>query len=282
MLWHLIILKWVEIDCTLVDFMKSVLDIRQGGTKVENNKQHNQKVCSILIGDKELKYTLIKSSRKTVGIVIEKNGLVKVTSPLRVSESYINQLLQKKSSWILKKLMEIETRAYKPNKAKVFEEGESFYYLGEEYKLKLIINSNFKKATVKLGGENLVITVPNNFEVEKIKNTLKLWYVDQFKLVIEERVKHYSAIIGVYPQRITIREQKTRWGSCSARGNINLNWKLIMASMEVLDYVVIHELCHMKEMNHSKEFWKLVENVYPQYKKCRVWLKENGDLLSIE
>jgi len=249
---------------------------------VENDRQHNQKSCSILIGDKELKYILTRSSRKTIGITIEKNGLVKVTSPLRVSESYIKQLLQKKSAWILKKLVELETRVAKINKAKLFEEGESFNYLGKEFKLKLFRSSNLKKPTIRLVGENLELALPKSFEPEKIMNALKLWYIEQFKLIIEERVKHYSAIIGVLPQKITIREQKTRWGSCSARGNINLNWKLIMASLEVLDYVVIHELCHMREMNHSKEFWKLVEGVFPQYKKCRVWLKENGDFLSIE
>lgn len=248
---------------------------------MKKDKQQNSKVCSILLGKTELQYVLTRSSRKTIGITIEKDGIVKVTSPFRVSDSYINQLLQDKALWILKKLATIETRAAKTNKAKVFEDGEHFSYLGKEYNLKLTESMNLKRPTVRLGDENLVITVPNSFESEKIKNILRLWYIEQFKLVIEDRVKHYSSIIGVFPEKITIREQKTRWGSCSTKGNINLNWKLIMAPMEVLDYVVIHELCHMREMNHSKEFWKLVEYVFPQYKKCRAWLKDNGDLLSI-
>jgi predicted metal-dependent hydrolase len=249
---------------------------------VENDRKYNQKVCSILIGDKELKYILTRSSRRTVGIAIEKSGLVKVSSPAKVSESYINQLLLKKSAWILKKLVELETREAKSNKPKVFEEGESFSYLGKEFKLKLYRSSTLKKPIVKLDGDNILIRLPINFEAENIKKALKLWYIEKFKLIIEERVKHYSEIIGVHPQKITIREQKTRWGSCSGRGNINFNWKLIMASLEVLDYVVIHELCHMREMNHSEKFWKLVEGIFPQYKKCRVWLKEKGDQLSIE
>lgn len=249
---------------------------------MKNDKQNNPKVCTIPLGNKELQYILTRSSRKTVGIAIEKNGLVKVTSPIRVSETYINELLQKKSSWILKKLSDIETRASKANKAKVFEEGEFYSYLGKEYKLKLVKNSDLKKPTVRLENENLIITLPNNFEAEKIKDILKLWYVKQFKHVIEDRIKYYSSIIGVFPQKITIREQKTRWGSCSAKGNINLNWKLIMAPLEVLEYVVIHELCHMKEMNHSKKFWNLVENIFPQHKKYRAWLKDNGDNLGIE
>ena len=249
---------------------------------MEKDKQYNEKICSIFIGGKELKYILKRSSRKTIGIAIEKNGSVKVISPTKVSENYINQLLQQKSDWIVKKLKEFETRTFKIKKSKEFEEGESFSYLGKEYKLKLFNSSTLKKPVVRLNGENLIIAFPNRIEAEKLREALKQWYVVQFKLIIAERVKHYSSIIGVIPKKITIREQKTRWGSCSARGNINLNWKLIMASLEVLDYVVIHELCHMREMNHSKEFWKLVEGVFPQYKKCRAWLKENGDALSIE
>lgn len=249
---------------------------------MKNDKQYNPKACSILLGNRELQYILTRSSRKTVGIAIEKNGSVKVTSPFRVSESYINQLMQEKATWILKKLSNIETRVAKANKAKVFEDGESYSYLGKEYKLKLVRSSDLRKPTVILEDESLVTTLPNSFEDQKIKDILKLWYIKQFKLVIEDRIKYYSSIIGVFPQKITIREQKTRWGSCSAKGNINLNWKLIMAPLEVLDYVVIHELCHMKEMNHGKKFWSLVENVFPQHKKYRTWLKDNGDLLSIE
>ncbi|HEY5585926.1 MAG TPA: SprT family zinc-dependent metalloprotease [Ruminiclostridium sp.] len=249
---------------------------------MKKNKQNTPKVCTILLADRELQYTLKRSSRRTVGIAIEKNGLVKVACPNYTSESYINQLLLNKMQWILEKLANIEAKESKTKKAKVFEDGEYFSYLGKEYKLKLVGSIDLKRPTVWLEDENFVITLPINFEKEKIRNSLKLWYVERFKLLIEERINNYSKIIGVYPQRITIREQKTRWGSCSAKGNLNFNWKLIMASLEVLDYVVIHELCHMKEMNHSKEFWKLVEYIFPQYKKCRAWLKENGDLLSLE
>ena len=249
---------------------------------MNNNKKYEPKVCRLLLADMELQYVLKRSSRKTVGITIQKNGAVVVTCPFRVSEIYVKQLLQEKTQWILKKLNNIEMQGNSVNKKKVYEEGECFSYLGKEYKLKLIKNSNIKRANVGINEDNLVITLPNNFVTEDIRSILKLWYVSQFKLVVEERVKHYSSIIGVFPQKITIREQKTRWGSCSTKGNINLNWKLIMASLEVLDYVVIHELCHMKQMNHSKEFWKIVESIFPQYKECRKWLKENGYILSIE
>ena len=96
------------------------------------------------------------------------------------------------------------------------------------------------------------------------------------KEVIPERVRFYAPLVGVDYQRITIKSQRTRWGSCSAKGNLNFNLALLLVPPEVLDYVVVHELCHRLEMNHSARFWGHVERVYPAYKVCRKWLKDNG------
>lgn len=249
---------------------------------MEKDAQNNQKIFIIQAGDKDIKYIVTRSSRKTIGITIDKNGLVKVTSPYRVSESYINELLHKKSSWIQKKIAELECEAAKASSPKRFVNGEAFLYLGKVFELKICRNSNCKKATIKLDGKNIVIDVPLSCDADSIKKTLRLWYVEQFKDIASERINYYSSTIGVFPRKVTIREQKTRWGSCSSKGNINLNWKLIMASLEVLDYVIVHELCHMIVMNHSEEFWKIVGDYSPQYKNYRVWLKHNGDMLSLE
>lgn len=248
--------------------------------ELRSSKSHNEKACTLLIGDKELKYLLARSSRKTIGISIEKNGVVKVASPFLVSDDYIRQLLKKKAQWIFNKVEDIN--AQQSTASKAFIDDESFRYMGKEYKLKLIENNSIKKPFIKISDLSIVIMFPYMFEVSKIKHILTLWYIEQFKVVIEERIKRYSQIIGVCPNKIVIKEQKTRWGSCSSKGNINLNWKLIMAPLEVIDYVVTHELCHMKEMNHSRQFWSLVETVLPKYKEYRSWLKQNGELLSIE
>ncbi len=241
-----------------------------------------KKICSIYLGDRELQFTLQRTDRKTIGISIDKTGLVKVTGPHGVPDSYINELLHKKSKWILKKLAQLEKSAAGPERTKSFKEGESFAYLGQAYGLKLERAPAAEKSSVRLEGEELVLSCKGAPEAGKLRDILKLWYVERFKQVIENRLRLYSEIIGVFPCKVTIREQKTRWGSCSSKGNINLNWKLIMAPQEVLDYVVIHELCHMKEMNHSDRFWAEVEKVCPQYKRCRRWLRENGNTLSIE
>ena len=103
--------------------------------------------------------------------------------------------------------------------------------------------------------------------------------VQQAVEVVPKRVAHYAARMGVTYGRITIRHQRTRWGSCSSNGNLNFNCLLMLAPPEVLDYVVVHELCHRKYMNHSKQFWAEVAKVMPDYKKCERWLKEEGSLL---
>ena len=123
-------------------------------------------------------------------------------------------------------------------------------------------------------------------EREKRKENLPQWtrkdYEQHKRLaaqVLEQKAAFFAQKMGVDYGRISIRDQKTRWGSCSVKGNLNFNWRLILAPEQVLDYVVVHELAHRKEMNHSKKFWNLVEAVLPDYKSRRGWLKENGDLL---
>lgn len=105
-------------------------------------------------------------------------------------------------------------------------------------------------------------------------------YRQAAKKYIPKRVRFYADILQVDYGKITIRDQKTRWGSCSSNGNLNFNWRLILAPPKVLDYVVIHELCHRKEMNHSTRFWQYVESIMPDYKEQRKWLKDNGSSLS--
>lgn len=241
-----------------------------------------EKPCSIMLGGRELKYILKRSGRKSVGISIDRTGLVKVAGPYGVPENYIRQVILKKASWILEKLRQLENRAVSCNTPKSMVPGEQFRFLGREYTLMLEEKAGLKKSTVRLEGENIVLSHNGTFDSEKLRDSLKLWYVAQFKQTVENCVPGYASVLKVQPHKITVKEQKTRWGSCSSKGNINLNWKLIMARPDVLEYVVVHELCHMREMNHSARFWKLVESIFPGYKECRAWLKQNGGLLTIE
>ncbi len=123
-------------------------------------------------------------------------------------------------------------------------------------------------------------------EREERKENLPQWTREDYEHhqrlageVLQQRAAYFAQRMGVDYGRISVRDQKTRWGSCSAKGNLNFNWRLILAPEQVLDYVVVHELAHRREMNHSKRFWALVEAVLPDYQSRRRWLKENGDLL---
>ena len=111
---------------------------------------------------------------------------------------------------------------------------------------------------------------------EKLRREKVIALAEEALKVIPARVEYFAKVIGVTYGKITIRNQKTRWGSCSSKGNLNFNCLLMLAPPEVLDYVVVHELCHRKQMNHSKAFWSEVEKVLPDYKEARKWLKEEG------
>ncbi len=122
--------------------------------------------------------------------------------------------------------------------------------------------------------------VPVQREKTPSEKRLEAIYRKAAREYFPKRVSHYARMLGVTYGKISIRDQKTRWGSCSSEGNLSFNWRLILAPPDVLDYVVIHELCHRKEMNHSKEFWALVESLMPEYKERRKWLRENGKKLT--
>ena len=132
--------------------------------------------------------------------------------------------------------------------------------------------------------QNCLVLETGNQSLEAIKQLLEQWYRMQAKKRIEERVHYYTHRydFGKQVNRIVIKDQKSRWGSCSNKCNLNFNFRLILAPDEILDYVVVHELCHLLHMNHSAEFWRAVERIRPNYEAERDWLRQNGSLLSLD
>ena len=116
----------------------------------------------------------------------------------------------------------------------------------------------------------------DSMKIQPLSEAEQRLYRDKARDIFEQKVSYYARMMGVSYGRIAIRDQKTRWGSCSGEGNMNFNWRLIFAPAGVLDYVVVHELAHRKEMNHSPRFWRVVEDTMPEYRKYQKWLKENG------
>ena len=184
---------------------------------------------------------IIRSNRKTLAIQINPDLSVTVRAPMYAPQSDIERILREKESWIQKHIEKIREQEEKRKKT----QGEKGEY-GESVEREYLTNEEIKKLA------------------------------DKALQHIPKRVSYYAKQIGITYGKITIRNQKTRWGSCSSKGNLNFNCLLMLTPLEVIDYVVVHELCHRKEMNHSKAFWAEVEKVLPDYKEQVKWLKENG------
>lgn len=239
-------------------------------------------MSKIKYGNESFEYELIKKKKKNISITVKPGGEVVVTAPYGLEDKLVQEVVYKKSKWILDKLKAIGN--IDETKEKKYENGERIKYLGSEYFLK-VIEGNFESYGVRIDGENLIVYINGELDKSKrqelTKEILKAWLKEQARIKFRERTKFYGDILKLIPNRITIKDQKTRWGSCSSRRNINYNWRLIMAPLSILDYVVVHELCHLEHMNHSKEFWNLVKEITPDYKEKREWLKNNGKELNV-
>jgi len=163
-----------------------------------------------------------------------------------------------------------------------FVDGEMLLFKGNSYPLK-VLESTGRITNVNLTDDQLLVElksgIPSDIRREELRRHLEKWYIRQARELITERLELFSSIIGVKVNNVRLKNQKTRWGSCSRKRNLNFNWKLIMAPIVIVDYVIVHELCHIKQMNHSPQFWVLVENQISDYKMMRKWLKENGGKL---
>ena len=225
-------------------------------------------------------YEIIRTARrKTASITIE-NGFVKIAVPVGLSEDKIDDIVNKRREWISKRVF--EHAKIKPKKNKQFISGEAFAYLGKNYRLKRIVGE--ESGVIFKGGYLSVGVKPEWSEGEcevHIRLELGKWFREQSLKRIKSKVKKYSEIIGVKPKSIKIQKLENKWGSCSPNGDIVFNWRIISAPHSVIDYVVVHELCHLIEHNHSEAFWNHVARITPDYKKQKEWLKINGDGLGL-
>lgn len=236
----------------------------------------------VYAGSTKIDFSICRSSRKSIGINIKPGDMVRVLAPKWVSESQIKELVTKKASWIIKKISEIEKSSNKLVE-KNFDDGEAFLLTGEELRLQLVFTASKKPLNTFVEDRRIVVEisddVPKSEQKEFVKNALVVFYRKIADILVKERVGYYNLIMNTRPEKITIKQQKSRWGSCSSKGNINFNWKLVMAPIDIVDYVVVHELAHLKALDHSKRFWKYVGDVLPDYKDRRNWLKNNQKIL---
>jgi predicted metal-dependent hydrolase len=205
-------------------------------------------------------------------ITISAHSGVVVTMPARLPR-YINpeEFLREKQSWVLKHLEKINVQT--PSSAPL-EDGAQLFLRGREYRLRTLHNGTQRPA-FEIGREEVRVHLPNDFHGD-LREVVRGLIRDRATEVITDEAEQLAAQIGVSYKRITVRDQRTKWGSCSKRGNLSFNWRLLLFPPNVLRYVVIHELCHIKHFNHSPQFWALVEQHDPSFRKAVQWLKEHG------
>lgn len=242
---------------------------------------HYEDMLNLIVGSTVISYSIRRSPRaKHVSISVGADG-VQIVAPVTLDEREIIELVEKKREWILNKFeIYCKQGLVQIKSEREFVSDEMLLFMGKDYPL-MVIECEGRYTSAIFKDDQFLIyinkDIPREERRESIKRKLEQWYISEAKKIIHERIERYTDKIGpVKVNSVRFKNQKTRWGSCSQKGNLNFNWRLIMAPIYIVDYVVVHELCHLSLMNHSKEFWQLVGNQIPDYKERRKWLKENG------
>lgn len=218
---------------------------------------------------------LVRSKRKTIGLIVQRDGSLVVRAPLRASRIQIEQVVQEHQEWIRCKQAEILTRPALPA-PKVFTDGESFQYLGRRYPLAIVAGA---RSRLQLLDGRFLLT---RAALPDAREAFLAWYKAQARSVLSERVAQLAKRYGFSYRQVKINSARTRWGSCTSKNNLNFTWRLVLAPSDVIDYVVIHELVHTVVKNHSPHYWERVKQIMPDYRRHVKWLKEHGPELTIE
>lgn len=221
-----------------------------------------------LLAGKDISYTLKRSgSRRSIGLRIDDRGLT-VSVPMRASEKWLHSVLQDKARWVVEKLDSWQIRKSAETR---WADGGTIAHLGELLTLR-VVQSLFAAPPAQRGSE-LWVFVINGGETVHIEQSVSRWYRQEAEQLFAGRVAHYAPLLGVAPRAVKLSAAKTQWGCCTAHGTVRLNVQLIKLPLCLIDYVVAHELAHLREMNHSAAFWSVVESACPDYARLRRELK---------
>lgn len=226
---------------------------------------------SIRLGEQEVSYTLKRSGkRRSIGLRIDDGGLT-VAMPLRASEKWLHSVLQEKASWIVEKLAGWQAKKPEPVR---WEDGQSIQFMGAALTLHVV--PSLFDAPPLLQGRQLFVHVTDSANYAVIEQVAIQWYRREAEVLFRERVAHYAPLLNVSPSEIKLSSARTQWGSCTVGGTVHLNWQLIKFPLRLIDYVVVHELAHLVEMNHSAAFWQVVKSACPDYAKRRGELRRQS------
>lgn len=232
----------------------------------------------IKYGNTDIYYSLYRQERKDVRIVIDLVNGVVVYTPKKTPDEKIHDLLSSKTRWIYDKIQELGE--VKINVAsKEFVSGEKLPYLGRQYRLK-VHREAVDQSSFGFKQGRFIATVPSNWGQEKVQDILEEslieWYRKHGLKKIKERTAYYEHLLGVNAKAIQLRTQHKRWGTCTPEGNIYLNWRIVMAPIRVIDYIIVHELAHLRISEHNQDFWNLVRSILPHYEEDKEWLRIHG------
>jgi predicted metal-dependent hydrolase len=224
--------------------------------------------------EENIPYELIRTPRRTADIVIEPDGRVIVRAPEDTSSEKIEDIIESKRLWIYKNLAEWRDL----NATRVIREyrnGEGFLYLGRSYRL-LLVSGQEEPLLLKAGRFCLRRDLVDHGEIPAAKAAFRDYFVNRGCDRITQRVYYFAPKVGVKAGKIDVRELGSRWASCSPSGNLAFHWKCMMAPARIIDYIIVHELCHYHHLDHSDAFWNEVDKVMPDYYERKEWLRKNG------
>jgi predicted metal-dependent hydrolase len=219
----------------------------------------------------KLDYRIVYSKRKTIGVSVERDASVVVHAPVGTPEAKIRDAVQAKHFWLYQKVRHKQKYPSHTTR-KEFVTGESILYLGRNYRLRLT-------------DEQIpAVEFHSGFYVSRHQRThaarlLREWYVKQAQEKLPAKARAFAQALGVTFNRILISELRVRWGSCTPKSNLNFNWRIMKAPIFVIDYLIVHELTHLLEPNHTPHFWNIVSVQVPRYEAAKEWLRDNGGLL---
>jgi predicted metal-dependent hydrolase len=228
----------------------------------------------IQLGHTDVAYAFRRAKRRTIGMAVGPDGL-EVSAPRWVSVGEVELALREKADWIARKLVEMDERQQQLGAARIdWRDGVVIPYLGNDLQVVLDSTQALKKGAAHLDGAVLRLGLPIHADAAQIRDAAQAWLMRQAKVLFTQRLDHFAPQLQVQWRKLSLSSAATRWGSAGADGGIRLNWRLIHHKLDIIDYVVAHELSHLRVMNHSPQFWETVESVVPDYAKRRRVLRE--------
>ena len=223
-------------------------------------------------------YVFVRSRRrrKTMTLSVEQRGTVVIRAPLRTVKKEADHFFEQNRRWIARKRAE-KREIERLSRPKSFTPGEEFFFMGKPYRLRLK-SRNGTSNPLTWSSDGFVLLREHS---RQARDLFVRWYKRKAEAKITQRVRFFSQQLGLYPKAVRVTSATSQWGSCSADNRLSFNWKLVMAERPAIDYVVVHELVHIKRKNHSARFWNALHAIMPDYKERKLWLDNNGHLLNV-